>query len=322
MKIPLLLMLVAVTAALSVLLGRDVADLGALFGQGDAVEYWRYIIFELRLPRVLMAILIGAMLASSGLLFQSTLHNPLASPFTLGSSAGAALGAYIAYLVFGPGSQGVFIGFAFGLALLVSLPIYLLAARRRVPPEAVLLAGVAITFGTSAVISGLTYVASEKTIFAYARWSLGDLSVIGYDNILILLVPTLLPVIYGWLARHRLDAMAGGEELALARGVNIAAVRSGALLVVTIGVGASVALCGPIAFIGLIVPHVARAIYGGGHSRLTIAAPLLGAILLMLCDFAGRNILTVDIPIGVMTAALGTPAFIALLVTRLGRARG
>lgn len=316
-RVFVLCVVLAGASAMAIWLGRDASGALALLDFND--PYGAFIASELRLPRVALAALVGASLASCGLLFQSTLHNPLASEFTLGASAGASMGAMIGVLT-GIGT-GLFAigGFAFAGAFIVSTPAYILALRKRVPPEAVLLAGIALSFAAMAVTSGANFVSSTGSVMAFTRWTLGSLPSIGFEKVGVAAIPALAPVALAWMLRYRLDAMSGGEELAVARGIEVTRLRSASVLVVTLAVGATVAVCGPIGFVGLVVPHMARGLVGAGHARLSVATPLLGALLLVSCDFASRNLIRgLDIPIGTATAALGTPVFIWMLVRRFG----
>lgn len=313
----LMLALTAVCAA-TLLLGRD-ATTGALtFAPG---VHGDFVLWQFRLPRLLLGLLTGASLASCGVLFQSTLQNPLASEFTLGTSAGASLGAVgVMTVVGGAAGFAVMAGASFAGAMVVSIPTFVLAARRGIPVEAVVLAGVAISFAAMAMTSAANYLAPETTVFAFTRWTLGSLITVGYGPVLLMALPALVPVVLAWGLRHQLEAMLSGEELALARGVPVRTIRAVTVLAVGVAVGGTVATVGPIGFVGLVVPHMARGLVGGSMLRLTVAAPLLGAVMLAACDVAGRLVIRgADVPIGVMTAALGTPAFIALLWLRFSR---
>jgi len=290
----------------------------------DAAEKEQLIAWSIRLPRVLAGILIGAALASCGVLMQAAFHNPLASPFTLGTSSGAALGAMVAMALWKGGGLGLPAGvFAFVGALAISLPTLIIALRRMIPMEAVLLTGVALSYAAVSMGSAMNFLSTETTVNSYIKWSLGSLVITEWSDIGILVVGMAIPVGVCWVLRAKLDAMLTGEEWALARGISTPRLRFLAILAVAISVGISVAMCGPIGFIGLMCPHMARGISGSTVTRIAITAPLLGALTLILCDYVGRNhpFGTQPIPPGVMTAAIGTPAFIILLVQRFGRAR-
>lgn len=326
--------LVLVLAAL--MLWRDLGnslDLNlAMFGAPDdapaamleAAGREQMIAWSIRLPRIMAGLMVGAALAACGVLMQAAFHNPLASPFTLGTSSGAALGAMLAMAFWRSDGHGIPAGlFAFLGALAISLPTLVIALRRMIPMEAVLLTGVALSYAAVSMGSAMNFLATETTVNSYIKWSLGSLVLTDWDDVAMLGLAMALPVGTCLALRAKLDAMLTGEEWALARGVNTARVRFVAILAVAVSVGISVALCGPIGFIGLMCPHMARGISGPTVSRIAVTAPLLGALTLILCDYAGRNhpFGPQPIPPGVMTAAIGTPAFIILLAQRFGRGR-
>ncbi len=308
--------------------GGQLLDVMALFSSDSSPSSitLNAIAFDLRLPRILTGMLVGMALASCGVLMQATFHNPLASPFTLGTSAGAALGAMIALATWQSGGLTLPVGmFAFLGALLISLPTLFIASRRLIPLEAVLLTGVALSYAAVAMGSAMNFLNADSTIFSYIRWSLGSLTITQWSDVALVVVAAILPVATCWVLRNKLDAMLTGEEWALARGINTGRIRAVSILVVAASVGMTVAVCGPIGFIGLMCPHMARGVSGATVSRIAITAPLIGALVLVSCDWFGRNIPFFDsapqVPPGVMTAALGTPAFVWLLFRRFGRNR-
>lgn len=305
-------------------------DLGlaieGLFGGGNVpgASTEAQIALDVRLPRILAGLLVGAALSSCGVLMQAAFHNPLASPFTLGTSSGAALGTIFAmYLLNGDATIVQLGSAAFLGALVISLPTMVVALRRSVSMEAVLLTGVALSYGALAVGSAMNFISSEATVNRFVRWTLGSLLVTRWEEVVMLAGAAVLPLFLCIRWRGRLDAMLSGEEWALARGVETHRLRFFCILAVAVSVGISVAICGPIIFIGLMCPHMARGISGSTVSRIVLTAPLVGAFTLLLCDYLGRNhpFGQHSIPPGVMTAALGTPAFIYLLWRRFGRDR-
>lgn len=292
-------------------------------GLGDAASF---VLWELRVPRVLVAALAGGTLALVGVCYQTVFANPLASPDTVGTSAGATLGALCAVTFGGwAGWQGV--GDASGLpvvtlaafagALLISLAISGIAARRGASVNDVLLAGIAMTLAAGALSTGLQFTADETAMVAAARWSLGHLPQVGYRGVLALL-PFALPVwvLLVWQARA-LDALLGGEARAWSQGVDTHRVRALVLGGGALAVAACVAWCGPIAFVGLIVPHLLR--LGVGASRrvlLPLAVPA-GAGFLAACDMAARLVVPGrEVPVGVITAGLGAPLLVWLIARR------
>jgi iron complex transport system permease protein len=294
-------------------------DLAAVFS-GDAANIDRFVALDIRLPRILTGILIGIGLAACGVLMQAVFHNPLANEFTLGTSAGAALGA-LAAMVLIPGIPAPWIGVAaFAGALAVSLPTMLVSIRKAVALEAVLLTGVALSFAAVALGSALTFVSAFSLQGgAISKWSMGSLHLTDKTDLWLLGVSAALPAGLCFVMRGKLDAMLAGEEWALARGVDTAKVRGVAILAVALSIGISVALCGPIGFIGLMAPHMARGVSGGTVSKIAVSAPLIGALVLVTCDYAARNAMADPLPTGVMTAGLGTPVLVVLLMRRFRR---
>lgn len=294
----------------------------AWVGPSLAGEHGDQILTALRIPRALAGALVGAVLAAAGAVVQVLLQNPLATPSTIGTTAGATLGV-LAALVLGSGST--LFGFpllpaaAFIGALAVTLVISAVASRNRARTEDVLLAGIALTLATGALASALRLGVDQITSLNALRWSLGSLTVVGFDRIGMLLpfvVITLLGMI--WLIRP-LEVLISGTERARTRGVEVPRVRTLGLGLASLGVAACVATCGPIAFVGLICPHIVRRIAGAAPRILVPGSILLGAAFLPLCDSIGRVLMDQrEIPVGVITAALGAPVLF-LLVTRRSR---
>ncbi len=279
-----------------------------------------FVLAQLRVPRVVLGAVVGAALGLCGAAWQSLLDNPLATPSTTGTVAGASLGA-LAVLVLVPesvrvGTPSVALG-AFAGALAASLIAGGIASRRRARLEDVLLGGIAFTLAASAVSAGLQATADLATTARAVRWSLGSLSVVGYGDVLALaavLVPTCAVVLGQGRA---LDVLTGGEELAHAQGVDVPRVRTIVLVAGSLAVGACVAVTGPIAFVGLVVPHLVRRVVGVQRGVLLPLSAVAGAAFLVSCDALTRTILPAqDLPVGVLTAAIGAPALVAVLVGR------
>lgn len=306
---------VAVTLA-ALLVGAEPVSLAGGFeaGSRDAVILWR-----LRLPRVLLGLLAGGGLAISGLAFQTVFRNPLAEPYTLGVAGGAALGASFVIVLGGSGAALPWISLAaFAGALAVGGVIVGLAASRRgIASETLLLAGIALSITCSALILLLQSQGSMDERGHIVQWMMGSLSVVGYREV-------------GWLAlwtavgaavllghRWELDVLLTGEEVAVARGVDLKRVRVGVLAAVSAMVGALVAVTGPIGFVGLVVPHLLRRLVGPGHLRLAPACLLGGGAFLVFCDLVARALPRgMDLPVGVVTALVGGVFFLWLLVGR------
>jgi len=303
--------------AVAASLGEHSIGWGAIFdfAAPDAVIFW-----HIRVPRVLLALLAGGALAAAGLSFQTLFRNPLAEPYTLGVASGAALGAVTAIqLGAGPTALGLTaIGASsFAGAGLVSILVLGLAARRRFTTSTLLLAGIAVSLTCSALILFVQYRADFTESFRMVRWMMGGLAVVGYREVL-----WLAPWVAAGLAvlaalRWDLNLLLTGEEIAASRGVDLSRVRWLVLVAASAMVGALVAVVGPIGFVGLIVPHILRRWLGHDHLVLLPACALGGGAFLALCDLVGRLVIApAELPVGVVTALLGGPFFLWLLLAR------
>jgi iron complex transport system permease protein len=290
--------------------------IAALTGPSLTGPTGAFVLFELRVPRVIVGALVGGTLSLTGACFQALFENPLATPSTVGTTAGATLGA-LAAVAFGLPATGALPGTvlaAFAGAALASLAVVVVAGSGRAQVSDVLLAGIAITLATSALATGIQYASDSQTLIAAARWSLGQLPQVGYTGVWLLL-PAVLPVWVGLIAASRaLQTFAFGEELAHARGVDVPRLRLWVLGLGSFGVAACVAWCGPIAFVGLVVPHLLRLACGASLRRLLPLSIVAGAAFLVACDTLARNLfMGRELPVGVITAAIGAPSLVVLL---------
>lgn len=288
----------------------DLADLAA----GDSIAF--RIVWQLRLPRLLLALLAGGALAICGAAFQTLFGNPLAEPYTLGVAGGAALGSVLAQQF---ASAAPFAGLpvvpaaSFAGALAASAVIVLVARRRST--ATLLLAGVAVALTTSALILFVQYLADFSRTFRMVRWMMGGLAVVGYREVLWVAPWIVAGAVVFFLLHRELDQLATGEELAASRGVDLGRLRLTVVAVVSLMVGALVAVTGPIGFVGLIVPHWVRRGVGHAHAWVLPGAFLAGGAFLALCDLLARRILApADLPVGVLTAIVGGPFFLWLLL--------
>ena len=281
-------------ALLFVLASLVLATLSLWIGPSFSGATRDFVLFELRLPRLLVGALVGATLSLSGAAFQALFNNVLATPSTVGTTAGATLGALLALaLDVGGGVLGVSMltAAAFGGALLTTLIVSSMAAAGRLSKNDVLLAGIAVTLAASALASGVQFASDARALVAAAQWSLGQLPQVGYRGVW-LIGPFATITLVGLLALGRpLQNLALGEDLARAQGVNVARLRFLVLLVASLGVAACVAWCGPIAFVGLIVPHLVRLLVGPSLRTLLPLSFLGGAAFLVACDAIARVIL-------------------------------
>jgi len=294
-----------------------VLALATLVGPSLGGERGDFVLVELRLPRVAVGALVGGTLALAGACFQTLFANPLATPSTVGTTAGATLGALTALALDLPssGSFGTTFVAAFVGAALASAAVAVIAASGRARVEDVLLAGIAVTLAAGALATGVQFVSDSRALIAAARWSLGQLAQVGYQGVFVLL-PVVVPVWIALLSRSRaLQTFAFGEELAHARGVNVPRLRLLVLAFGSLAVAACVAWCGPIAFVGLIVPHLVRLVVGPSLGRLLPLSLVTGAAFLVACDAVARSIVPGrELPVGVVTAALGAPTLVVLLL--------
>ncbi len=279
-----------------------------------------FVFWQLRVPRLLVGMMVGATLSLVGGCFQIIFANPLASESTVGTISGAALGALIAFLsgaTVGPSGLPIVVLGAFAGALAVTLALTALAAHGRTRTNDILLAGIALSLATSAVSSMLQSLAASNASVAAAQWSLGQLAQVGYRGVLLLL-PFTAVVLGALLLRARaFDTLVAGEERAHSQGVDVRSLRAVTLGAGALGVGACVAWCGPIPFVGLIVPHIVRLLV---HSRQRFFLPLSaigGATFLAVCDTAARLLFPGrEMPVGAVTAILGAPTLIWLVSRR------
>lgn len=280
------------------------------------------IFFVARMPRVLTGAVVGAALAAAGVVMQALLRNPLATPFTLGVSAGAALGA-ILVITF---SAGVGFGAlspvplaSLAGALLASAIVYGLAKRpgRTISTSVLLLAGVTLNSFFSALILFVQYMADFAQTYRTVRWLMGDLDVGSFGPIVASL-PLLVVAfaIFAVLPRS-LNLLSVGADVAATRGVDVGRTQRLAFLSASLATGAAVSLAGPIGFVGIVVPHLVRLMVGMDHRIVMPASALFGAAFLVACDLVARTALApVEMPVGVVTAILGGPFFLWLLVRR------
>jgi iron complex transport system permease protein len=309
---------------LAPLVGNTPIHLSTVFDRSvpyaDNIE--AQIFWVARLPRVLAAALVGSSLALAGVVFQALLRNPLASPDTLGVSAGASLGAMIAitfnldFSFFGVTAVPVasFIGSFGALGIVYGLS----AARRRGTSTVVLLlGGVTIQALLGAIIAFVQYLADFTQTFRNVRWLMGSLDVASYPPLAAALLPTSIAWIGFATLPRVLDLISVGHEAAAARGVDVDRAERVALVSASLSTGAAVALAGPVSFVGLIVPHLVRLMVGADHRLVLPASALFGAAFLIGCDLVARTIIAPrELPVGIITAIIGGPVFLWLLFRR------
>jgi iron complex transport system permease protein len=298
---------------------REVLDV--MLGRGERVDASVVtIVWDLRLARVMLAALIGAGLASAGAAFQGLFRNPLADPFVVGASGGAALGATLAIVMnlrWGAAGMGPVPLAAFAGSLCAVAIVFAVAeVGGSAPVTALLLAGAALSTLLSAAVSTLL-IMNDQPLYEVFAWLLGGLSGRSWPHLWASAPYLLFSLVWLWLLARPLDALACGEETAQSLGLSLHRTRAAVVAAASLTTAAAVATGGIIGFVGLIAPHIARLLFGGSHARLIPASALLGALLLLLADNLARTaIAPVELPVGIVTALLGGPFFLYLLKTR------
>lgn len=274
------------------------------------------VVFDVRGPRVLAALLVGGALAASGAAYQTLFRNPLVSPDILGVSAGAALGAVLAIFL----SLDIWAiqGFAFAFGLVAVGAAYLIAAslRGHDPILVLVLAGVVLGSLLGACIALVKYLADPyNQLPAITYWLLGSLAAATVDDVYTTLVPVALGLVALWLVRWRITVLSLGDEEAASLGVSAGRIRTLVIGAATLATAAVVSISGIIGWIGLVIPHVARMLVGPDFRVLFPVSVLLGSAFLLGVDTLARSVARIEIPLGVITAFVGTPIFIWLLAT-------
>lgn len=318
------------TGAVAIAPEEIIRIVSARLGIGDTAPAAQLIIEQIRLPRALLGILVGATLALTGAAMQGLFRNPLADPGLIGVSGGSALGAALVLFIFGRAfgalapawtpyalTAGAFVGGVLATALVYRLgrSLYGMSVAN------LLLAGVAITTLSGAVVGLLGYFADNALLRTLTFWNMGTLATAGYERVV--MVALCCALVWWRLCRHAtaLNALLLGESEAYHLGVEVERVKRELIILTALGVAACVAATGLIGFVGLVVPHLARLLFGPDHRRVLPASMLLGAILLLLADVAARWVLApAELPLGILTAMLGAPFFLYLLrqIRRMG----
>ncbi|HWQ66687.1 MAG TPA: iron ABC transporter permease [Methanospirillum sp.] len=275
------------------------------------------IIWEIRLPRIVMAIIAGAGLALAGAVMQGVLQNPLAEPFTLGISSAAASGAAIA-IVTGAGLIGgpfLIIGNAFVFAMAATALVYLLAQCRGMTPESMILSGIAIMFFLNAITSIVQYIGTPEQVEAVVFWMMGNLgkSTWGMITTTSILLGICAPILY--FKAVDINIIGSGDETATSLGIHVERARIICMVLAALITAGFTAFTGVIGFVGLIAPHITRMLIGGDNRYVLPGSALVGSIILLSADTAARTIISpIILPVGVMTAVLGVPFFLFLFL--------
>ncbi|MDI9219958.1 iron ABC transporter permease [Pantoea sp. EA-12] len=290
----------------------------------DAVDAGtRVIVWDIRLPYALMAVVVGFSLGLAGAEMQTILNNPLASPFTLGVSSAAAFGAALA-IILGIGIPGVpdqwFISAnAFVFALFAALMLDGVTRWTKVSTSGVVLFGIALVFTFNALVSMMQFIASEDTLQGLVFWTMGSLARASWEKLGVLTAAFAILIPFSMLSSWKLTALRLGEDRAVSFGIDVRRLRLATLLRISILSALAVAFVGPIGFIGLVAPHIARMMFGEDHRYYLPASALVGALVLSLASVASKNLIPgVIIPVGIVTSLVGVPFFLSIILRHRG----
>ncbi len=301
--------------------------ISALIGKYDD-EALHHVIWNIRLPRSVGAVVAGASLGLAGLVMQNVLKNPLASPFTLGVTQGAAFGAAFAIIILGAGkvhaagnvgitviSQHLVIISAFSGALMTVMLILLLSTIRNMGPESIILAGVAVSALWASATMLIQYFASDVHVSATVFWTFGDLGKAGWTQNAVMSVLLLMAFLYFLYNSWNYNALLWGDESAKSLGVNVKILRVSSMIIASLLVSTVTAFLGIIGFIGLISPHIVRFAIGSDYRYLIPCTAIFGGFLLLLSDTIARTVMSpVVLPVGIITSFTGAPMFLYLLM--------
>ncbi|RMX06526.1 iron ABC transporter permease [Corticibacter populi] len=280
----------------------------------------RRVVWQVRMPRILLSVLVGASLATCGAALQGAFRNPLVGPQMLGISSGAALGGCVAILLFTSLPLILSCAFAGGL-IAVAIVYFLSRSQGKTTMLMLVLAGVVTSAFFAALISLVTYFADPSdTLPAIVFWLMGSFATASYFKLAAVVLPIVAGMAVLFALRFRINVLSLGDEQASAQGIAVEPLRWALLVCVTLVVSASVAVSGTVGWVGLVVPHFARMLVGADHRVLLPASALVGGAYMVLVDTVARSATSAEIPLGVITALIGAPVFAWLL--RRTHARG
>jgi len=292
--------------------------INVLFGKTYS-EQERFVVMDVRVPRLLCCIFVGAALSTSGLVMQSLFRNPMASPSVLGISSGAAFGAALA-MAFGVGGfMGAFMvpGMAFIFCFITMFLVYMLARTKYgVAKTTLLLSGIAMGAFFSGLISVLQYMVDTDALAQIVYWTMGSFKDCGWNSFQIVLIPVVIGLLIVAFYARELNLISSGEDQAANMGVNVKRTRIIMMIATSLMVGGSVAISGVIGFVGLIVPHIFRMLVGPNHVLLIPLCIFGGGIFMIVMDTIAKSAFAIPFPVGVLTALIGAPFFIYIMRTR------
>jgi len=311
-KIFILVFLLAASFLLNIANGSDISSFLNIFSITNDI------IFKIRLPRALMAILAGGTFALCGAVFQSLFRNPIASPFTLGTASGASFGVTVFISFFSiQGFMGMSLTSAAAfLGSLMSVAIVYLAStgKKKFNPNSMILTGVVINFFFSGLILFVQYLTDQANAVRITRWTMGGLDVVGMNSVYFAAAVFTAGFLIVYNFRDDLNLLYIGEEMSVSRGVNIDRSRKYLFIFSSLMISSIVSFTGPIGFIGIIAPHIASKYFGRNFRTLLPTSLITGSIILLVCDLISRTILwPVEIPVGIITALIGAVFFIRII---------
>ena len=279
------------------------------------------IFLNIRLPRVIFAFLVGFSLSLIGVIFQALLRNDLATPYTLGVSSGGALGAVISIK---SGLVISFLGFTTttifsvaGSVFTIFIIYWIAKSKIGISPVTLVLTGVTVSLFFSSMILFIHYIADFTETYRMIRWLMGGLQITGWNYSAILIPFSILVFLFFYFNASAFNIMSAGRDLALSKGVNVEKLQKYSFFLGSALIGLVVAFAGPIGFIGLIIPHLMRIIFGPDHKILLITAAIFGGVFLIFCDTIARTIISpAELPVGVITSLIGGPFFVWLLIKK------
>ncbi|MCF6132874.1 iron ABC transporter permease [Flavobacterium wongokense] len=298
----------------------------SLLGGESSKETWEYIIINFRLPKAITAVLVGVGLSISGLLMQTLFRNPLAGPYVLGLSSGSSLG--VAFVILGAGllpavfsqfllsSYGIILASCIGSSLV--LLMILVVSQRLRDTMSILIVGLMFSSFTSAIVSVFSYFSTAEQLQKYTFWSMGSIGNISWTNIAILAICVFIGLLLSLLSLKSLDALLLGENYAKSMGLNISKARYIIIFATSILAGSITAFAGPIAFIGLAVPHLGKLLFKTSNHKILFAGTFfIGSIIMLLCDTVSQMPgFDFTLPINAITSIIGAPMVIWLIVSR------
>ncbi len=313
-KIYVLSFFLLISFILNLAVGSDINSFLNIFSS----EISNDIIFKIRLPRALLAILAGGTFALCGAVFQSLFRNPIASPFTLGTASGASFGVTLFISFFSvsgfTGMSLTSVSAFLGAMISVSIVYFASSGRKKFNPNSMILTGVVINFFFSGLILFIQYLTDQANAVRITRWTMGGLDVVGMNSVFFAAIVFAAGFVTIYNFRDDLNLLFIGEEISVSRGVNIDRSRKYLFVFSSLMISSIVSFTGPIGFIGIIAPHIASKYFGRNYRILLPTALMTGAIILLVCDLISRIILwPAEVPVGIITALIGAVFFIRII---------